>query len=631
MEDVSLNIQGEIFKVKKDTLCEHSDYFRAMFSGHYVENNQQEITIDVLEAEIFKIIVQYMQIGLINLYEYDLSTIRDIAVAANFLQITELMKQIEYTLELQITDSNWVEIMEIAESSTYHKLEHVAAVHGLLSFTNMKPEYIPSMHKLAWYLSNPYLNAENESDIFKFGFDWMINNETGADALLIILSCLDLTKLTTYDLKRILDLLGDYVNSLAIKVVQCLCVLHGYPGGISPVTLKNNRQKLTEEFTMRVWTETYKLVDECKPRKLVYTCIVPMWQLQESNHRPLPHCLYTYNDGEGLSKWMELTDSVLWGWNIITWGLTKIVMVCGEYDRGSGKFMRDVRVYDTVQNEWTSHGVELPHRRHAGLAVVGNSLFIVGGVGGHRIVLNTGIVYDLKERTYRKIAKIPDAIQSPALCSHKNKVYAALQNNIYRYDDSGETDQWVTSVATKIRLSCIRPFKDYIYGIQGYFSHLYRFQPGVDERMEIITYFSNLPMTMCNIGNRLLVFTQTIHGHSDILFVEEYTGEGTDRDSEETKEKPLVNTTLFCQGGGSEIPNEIQGETSAYNRFLKEYKGDFLADKPKVIYKQKSSQEGVEIKVIDVAGSGVIVLSTPPLLKDMSDYHRRHLSQYTYL
>lgn len=47
MEEVSLIIDDQIFKAKKDVLCEHSDYFRAMFSGNYVENEKQEITIDV--------------------------------------------------------------------------------------------------------------------------------------------------------------------------------------------------------------------------------------------------------------------------------------------------------------------------------------------------------------------------------------------------------------------------------------------------------------------------------------------------------------------------------------------------------------------------------------------------------
>lgn len=47
VQDVSLIIDGVVFKAKKDVLCEYSDYFRAMFSGNYIEKEQHEITIDV--------------------------------------------------------------------------------------------------------------------------------------------------------------------------------------------------------------------------------------------------------------------------------------------------------------------------------------------------------------------------------------------------------------------------------------------------------------------------------------------------------------------------------------------------------------------------------------------------------
>lgn len=46
-EEVTLQIEDKEFKVKKNLLCEHSDYFRAMFSGNYIENDKNQIVIDV--------------------------------------------------------------------------------------------------------------------------------------------------------------------------------------------------------------------------------------------------------------------------------------------------------------------------------------------------------------------------------------------------------------------------------------------------------------------------------------------------------------------------------------------------------------------------------------------------------
>lgn len=118
----------------------------------------------------------------------------------------------------------------------------------------------------------------------------------------------------------------------------------------------------------------------------------------------------------------------------------------------------------------------------------------------YRVVLDTAIIYDLKQRSYRKIAQLPDAIQNPAVCSHDDMVYAAGHNNIYRYEDSGETDRWVRVVGTEIRMSCMMSYNGHIYCTQNYFSYLYRFKPDVDKKLEMIASFTNPPAAICNLG-----------------------------------------------------------------------------------------------------------------------------------
>lgn len=53
MAEITLKIQDQVFNVNKETLCEYSDYFRAMFSGNYAENEQQVISIDVSKIIYF--------------------------------------------------------------------------------------------------------------------------------------------------------------------------------------------------------------------------------------------------------------------------------------------------------------------------------------------------------------------------------------------------------------------------------------------------------------------------------------------------------------------------------------------------------------------------------------------------
>ncbi|XP_050354164.1 kelch-like protein 4 [Nymphalis io] len=575
MEEITLQIRDQVFQVKKSVLCEYSDYFRAMFSGNYVENKQKQICIDMLDPNTINIILQYMQIGLIDLNKYPLSTIREILVAATFLQITKLIRQIEYTLDIGTCKSNWMETMAIAEMSCLPKLESHSMAYGLFAFKSMKPEYIPTIHKLTWYLSHPYLDTQSELEVFNFGLDWIFHSETGADALLIILGCLDMKKVTTDDLEEIKKCMKEFENSLAAKVVNLLYDLSINKLDLSETILNKKKSELCEKFTQRVWIETLNIIKDSKERCLQYTPVIPLWLLKDGKPELLPHSMYTYCQGRGFEKWLEVADKNLWGWSVVAWGLTKLVIVCGEHGRGTGLFNRDVRVYDTLKKVWTRHGVTLPQRRHAGLAVIGDSLYIVGGVGGFRVVLDAAMIYDLKRRVHRKIAPMPDSLQNPALCSYNNKVYAAGQKSIFCHEDTGASNYWKKVVDTEMRMSCIRPCKEYIYCIQGYFSNLYRFMPGVEKNLQLITYFSSLPATICNLGEMLYIFTWTICGQCDVLTVEEYKGKRT-------------------------------------------------IEKPKVLFTQSDNC----MRVNDVAGSCSLVMSVPPSYKEHSKYHKRYLARY---
>ncbi|CAK1583408.1 unnamed protein product [Parnassius mnemosyne] len=574
MEDISLIICEEEFIVKKDMLCEFSDYFRAMFSGNYIENEQRQIVINVLQPSIVRIILQYMKMGFIDLSEYSLQTVGELAMAANFLQITELIKQIEYTLDLQTSISNWMATMDIAESSSYPSLEQLTAAFGLFSFKSMKVGYVPSIRKLFWYLSHPYLDTDSELDVFKFGLEWMLHNETGADALMIILGCLDVTRLLLHDLWEIKLLMKDYINSLAAKVVDCLYDLLNNGHTLSIKILLEEKKQICEKFTERVYDETFSLIKESKLRKLQFTYSIPM-TIKEPMIDESPHYMFTYKLNEGFQKWLELVEKNLWGWNVVSWNATKLVIVGGEYGKGTGTFMKDVKVYDTLRKEWIRHGVQLPPRRHGSVAVVDDSLYIIGGVGGFRVVLDTAIIYNLKERTFRKIAKLPDAIQNPAVCSHKNQLYMAGHKHIYRYEDLDNSDHWKPVARVEIRVSCMVSHKGYIYCTQNYFSELYRFKPNVDNELQFISCFTNLPAVMCNLDGRLMAVTENnkIFRQTDILSVEEY--------------------------------NDAE-------------------DRPKVLW----SQMDTPMRVNETAGCCTLVMTAPPLEKSISQYHMRYLMRY---
>lgn len=324
-----------------------------------------------------------MELGLIDLSDYPLSTIGDIAFAANFLQITELMKQIHYCLGQQLSMANWIEIKGIAHNAPSINLEQEAVIFGLFAFKSMKPRYIPTIQQLFWYLSHPYLYTDSELHVFKFGLQWIEQQAMGADTILIILSCLDMSRITSEELHKIRDLLLAYANSLAEKVVDCLYKLVT-DFELTLPSIKVHKPVLCEMFTEKVYTEVLNLVSESIQRKLKLTPAVPMWSNKIMKTEKAQNFMNTFTEEDGFQNWVEITEKNLWGWNITNWTPTKLVMVCGEHGRGTGSFMRDVKVYDVHKEEWIRHGVELPVRRHAGVVIVEDTLFILGGVGAFR-------------------------------------------------------------------------------------------------------------------------------------------------------------------------------------------------------------------------------------------------------
>ncbi|XP_069360639.1 kelch-like protein 25 isoform X2 [Maniola hyperantus] len=532
----------------------------------------------MLNPNIMSIILKYMKIGMKVLYEYPLSTNTEVAKAADFLQIPELIKQILNVLEIQLSESNWMEAMAMAENASYLQLEQYSAAYGLFSFNSMKPEYIPTFHKLVWYLCHPYLDSQNEMHVFKLGFKWLLEKHKLEHSLLI-LACLDMSRVTNKNLIEMKEFLSDYINHfsdrLVLEIIDCLLELTSKDVAISELSLCEHKAELCDKFPERVWFELMRIVKHSSARLTKYVPVVPLWPLKGLRPDTLPYSLYTFEKDEGFEKYLEVPDKNLWGCNVAAWGRTKLVVVCGVHGRGTGIFMKDVKVYDTLKKTWTQFGVQLPPRRHAGVTIVGDSLYIIGGVGQLKVVLKTAVVFDLKKRSCRRIADLPDTIKNPAICTHNNKVYTAGHENIYCYETQDNKDYWEMVVDSDMRISIMTSYDNYIYCTQSYSNMLYRFRPGIDNCLTNIVSLSHVPAAICNLGDYLLLFTQNVHAYE--------------------------NTNVYT---------------------VIEYKGEAEGEKPRVIFTRTSN------KKINAIGSYSLVLTMPPLSKELPQYHSQYLMEH---
>ena len=86
--DVVLVVEGETFPGHRVVLAAHSQYFYTMFSCGMTESRNQEIEIHGLSAPVFRIVMNYIYRGRVDISEVE--ALKGTFLAANMLQMSDL-------------------------------------------------------------------------------------------------------------------------------------------------------------------------------------------------------------------------------------------------------------------------------------------------------------------------------------------------------------------------------------------------------------------------------------------------------------------------------------------------------------------------------------------------------------
>ncbi|KAJ2941929.1 hypothetical protein O0L34_g10746 [Tuta absoluta] len=563
---VKILVKGQRFEVSLASLCERSDYFlmNYLYSG---KNFDEEITLDLIDVASMEVIVKYVESGInVNdLSEYALSAISKLAEASNLLQFTDLSEIIETCLILrEITKENWIELIKLAENNNFVKLKQLCVDSGVPPLKEMGLQCVPNLNELFWYLSQTQLLTTNEFEVFQFGVDWIVHHNVDnptPTSLLMILGCLDIKRLTKKDLLEIQTACSQFgavfKNSLAAKVVDCL------------VELSECNQITTEEivakqsiangiYSEEVYTELLSLVKSSRSRNIEYTPVVsmvkpvipptnphgrlfqntidyrePTTSASSEQLRPIPLETKYWGDNNdarftmykftkrGLEKWLDLKIPK-WridhrcNWNVAAWGARSLVLVFSkskvECYTASGEFsgldaFSVINVYNVLKKEWMEYNTLLPDIYVRRLAVVGDSLFIIG--------FENIVIFDLKKSSYKSIAQLPYTKRGvkkletrvPLVCVHNDQVFVSDLTTIHKYDDTN--DEWLKVIDRRIS-NMVSNDDGYIYVTDVVSNTVCRFRPDVDVIMEVVGRFDddfNPIVNVCALGDKLVSFT----------------------------------------------------------------------------------------------------------------------------
>lgn len=207
------------------------------------------------------------------------------------------------------------------------------------------------------------------------------------------------------------------------------------------------------------------------------------------------------------------------GYKVVTKDL-KLYVIGGEYMMGYGDWNTSVWVYDTWKETWTFEtSLPLP-RRHHSTCSVGNDVYIIGGVGRHRVMLDSVTRYNLVTKSWTACAPLPVPLYSSACCVFTEDIFL-FGPQVLCYRQS--TDVWSVMnniiLPENVAVATAMTYKNKIYLIGAGVPHVYCFEPHTEiTTIEYLGKFKTSGMNACIINDTIFTF-----GEEDgIRTVEEY-------------------------------------------------------------------------------------------------------------
>ncbi|CAL9692078.1 unnamed protein product [Knipowitschia caucasica] len=179
--DLKIIVEGKEFEVHQNVLASCSLYFKDLVkrssgetrSGEPLELNMSNITAEVLEQ-----LLEFVYTGSLVI---DSANAKTLLEAANKFQFNTFCKVCVSFLEKQLTASNCLGVLAMAEAMSCTELHNMAKAYALQNFPEVAgKEEILSVSKedLVSYLSNDSLNTKAEELVYETIIKWIKQDST---------------------------------------------------------------------------------------------------------------------------------------------------------------------------------------------------------------------------------------------------------------------------------------------------------------------------------------------------------------------------------------------------------------------------------------------------------------------
>ncbi|XP_069934671.1 actin-binding protein IPP isoform X3 [Oryctolagus cuniculus] len=480
--DVQLQVGQETFKVHRLVLAASSPYFAALFTGGMKESSKDVVEILGIEAGIFRILLDFIYTGIVNI---GVNNVQELIVAADMLQLTEVVNLCCGFLKGQIDPLNCIGIFQFAEQIACHDLleftENYIHVHFLEVHSG--EEFLAlTKDQLIKILRSEELSIEDEYQVFLAAMQWIMK---------------DLGKRR----KHVVEVL----DPIRFPLLPSQRLLK-YIEGVSDFNLRVALQTLLKEYC-----------EVCKSPKENKFCSF----LQTSKVRPRKKARkYLYAVGEKDSMIFDCTecyDPVTKQWTTVAsmnhprCGLGVCVCYGAIFALGGwvgAEIGNTIERFDPDENKWEVVGNMAVSRYYFGCCEMQGLIYVIGGISNEGIELRSFEVYDPlskrwsplppmgTRRAYLGVAALNDCIYS---VGGWNETQDAL-HTVEKY--SFEEEKWVEVASMKVPRAgmCVVAVNGLLYVSGGRTSSHDFLAPGTLDSVEVYNPHSD---TWTEIGNMI--------------------------------------------------------------------------------------------------------------------------------
>ncbi|XP_068809100.1 actin-binding protein IPP isoform X2 [Struthio camelus] len=457
--DVRLEVGPEAFAVHRLVLAASSPYFAALFAGGMKESGRDVVRIAGVEADTFHTLLDFIYTGVVSIGEHN---VQELIVAADMLQLTEVVELCCEFLKGQIDPFNCIGLFQFSEQIACHDLLEFTEnyIHAHFLEVQSGEEFLAlTKEQLIKILRSEDLSIEDEYQVFIAAMQWILKDLGKRKKHVVeVLEPVRFPLLPAQRLLKYIESVPDFSLRVALQtLLKEYCEVCKSP----------------KENKVSSFLQASKARPRRKARKYLYA-VGGYTRLQGGR----------WSDSRALSC-VERFDTFSHYWTTVSSlhqarsGLGVAVVGGMVYAIGGGwvgaEIGNTIERFDPEENSWDVVGSMAVPRYCFGCCEMQGLIYVVGGISNEGVELRSVEVYDPiskrwselppmgTQRAYLGVATLNDCIYAVGGWNESQDALATVE----RY--SFEEEKWVEVASMKMPRAgvCVVAVNGFLYASGG--------------------------------------------------------------------------------------------------------------------------------------------------------------------